>query len=129
TLPLLWLGLFFSFFDVFTNTQSSLIGAMLGYMILWSVFQIFKIVTGKEGMGFGDFKLLAALGAWLGWELLPQIILLSSLVGAITGIFMLITGLTRRQQPIPFGPYLAAAGWIALIWGHDINRLYLSSIQ
>ena len=129
TLPLLWLGLFFSFFDVFTDTQSSLIGAMLGYMILWSVFQIFKIVTGKEGMGFGDFKLLAALGAWLGWELLPQIILLSSLVGAITGIFMLITGLTKRQQPIPFGPYLAAAGWIALIWGHDINRLYLSSIQ
>lgn len=129
TLPLLWLGLFFSFFDVFTNTQSSLVGAMLGYMILWSVFQLFKMVTGKEGMGFGDFKLLAALGAWLGWELLPQIILMSSLVGAITGIFMLITGLTKRQQPIPFGPYLAAAGWIALIWGHDINRLYLSSIQ
>lgn len=129
TLPLLWLGLFFSFFDVFTNTQSSLVGAMLGYMILWSVFHIFKMVTGKEGMGFGDFKLLAALGAWLGWELLPQIILMSSLVGAITGIFMLITGLTKRQQPIPFGPYLAAAGWIALIWGHDINRLYLSSIQ
>lgn len=129
TLPLLWLGLLFSFFDVFTNTQSSLIGAMLGYMILWSVFQTFKMVTGKEGMGFGDFKLLAALGAWMGWELLPQIILLSSVVGAITGIFMLLTGLTQRQQPIPFGPYLAAAGWIALVWGHDINRLYLSSIQ
>lgn len=129
TLPLIWLGLLFSFFDVFTDTQSSLIGAMLGYMILWTVFQVFKIITGKEGMGFGDFKLLAALGAWLGWQLLPQIILLSSLVGAIAGIFMLITGLTKRQQPIPFGPYLAAAGWIALIWGQDINRLYLSSIQ
>ena len=129
TLPLLWLGLLISFFGVFSDTQSSLIGAMLGYMILWTVFQIFKIVTGKEGMGFGDFKLLAVLGAWLGWELLPQIILLSSVVGAVTGIFMLITGLTKRQQPIPFGPYLTAAGWIALMWGHDINRLYLSSIQ
>ena len=128
TLPLLWLGLLISFFDVFTDTQSSLIGAMLGYMILWTVFQIFKMVTGKEGMGYGDFKLLAALGAWLGWELLPQIILLSSVVGAVTGIFMLITGLTKRAQPIPFGPYLAAAGWIALMWGSDINRLYLSSI-
>lgn len=129
TLPLLWLGLLISFFDVFTDTQSSLIGAMLGYMVLWTVFQIFKLVTGKEGMGFGDFKLLAALGAWMGWELLPQIILLSSVVGAVTGIFMLITGLTKRQQPIPFGPYLAAAGWIALMWGSDINRLYLSYIQ
>ena len=129
TLPLLWLGLLISFFDIFTNTQSSLVGAMLGYMVLWTVFQVFKLVTGKEGMGFGDFKLLAALGAWLGWELLPQIILLSSVVGAVTGIFMLVTGLTKRQQPIPFGPYLAAAGWIALMWGDDINHLYLSSIQ
>jgi len=129
TLPLLWLGLLISFFNVFTDTKSSLVGAMLGYMILWSVFQIFKIVTGKEGMGFGDFKLLAALGAWVGWELLPQIILLSSVVGAVTGIFMLATGLTKRQQPIPLGPYLAVAGWIALMWGHDINHLYLSSIQ
>ncbi|MDH5611631.1 MAG: A24 family peptidase [Gammaproteobacteria bacterium] len=129
TLPLLWLGLLISFFNVFTDTESSLIGAILGYMILWTVFQIFKLVTGKEGMGFGDFKLLAALGAWMGWQLLPQIILLSSVVGAVTGIFMLITGLTKRQQPIPFGPYLAVAGWIALMWGHDINRLYLSSLQ
>lgn len=129
TLPLLWLGLLISFFGVFTDIQSSLIGAMLGYMILWTVYQLFKIVTGKEGMGFGDFKLLAALGAWLGWELLPQIILLSSVVGAVTGIVMLLTGATKRQQPIPFGPYLAVAGWIALMWGHDINRLYLSSLQ
>ncbi|MCW8830436.1 MAG: A24 family peptidase [Gammaproteobacteria bacterium] len=129
TLPLLWLGLLLSFFNVFTDTQSSLIGAMLGYMVLWTVFQVFRIVTGKEGMGFGDFKLLAALGAWMGWQLLPQIILLSSLVGAVTGIFMLLTGLTKRQQPIPFGPYLATAGWIALMWGEEINQLYLSSIQ
>ena len=129
TLPLLWVGLLISFFDVFTDTQSSLIGAMLGYMILWTVFQLFKLVTGKEGMGFGDFKLLAALGAWLGWHFLPQIILLSSVVGAVTGILMLVTGLTRRQQPIPFGPYLAVAGWIALMWGQDINRLYFSSLQ
>lgn len=129
TLPLLWLGLLISFFGVFTDIQSSLIGAMLGYMILWTVYQLFKIVTGKEGMGFGDFKLLATLGAWLGWELLPQIILLSSVVGAVTGIVMLITGVTKRQQPIPFGPYLAVAGWIALMWGDDINRLYLSSLQ
>ncbi|MDA3869158.1 MAG: A24 family peptidase, partial [Gammaproteobacteria bacterium] len=129
TLPLLWLGLLISFFGVFADIQSSLIGAMLGYMILWVVYQLFKIVTGKEGMGFGDFKLLAALGAWLGWELLPQIILLSSVVGAVTGIAMLITGVTKRLQPTPFGPYLAVAGWIALMWGHDINRLYLSSLQ
>lgn len=128
TLPLLWLGLLISFFDVFTDTQSSLIGAMLGYMILWIVFQVFKIVTGKEGMGFGDFKLLAALGAWLGWELLPQIILLSSVVGAITGIIMIIAGITKRQQAIPFGPYLAVAGWIALMWGDELNRLYLTSM-
>lgn len=129
TLPLLWLGLLISFFDVFTDTQSSLIGAMLGYMVLWVVFQLFKLVTGKDGMGFGDFKLLAALGAWLGWQFLPQVILLSSVVGAISGIFMLLTGLTKRSQPIPFGPYLAAAGWIALMWGDEINLLYLSSIQ
>lgn len=128
TLPLLWLGLLISFFDVFTDTQSSLIGAMLGYMVLWTVFHVFRIITGKEGMGFGDFKLLAALGAWMGWQLLPQIILLSSVVGAVTGILMVMTGLTKRQQPIPFGPYLAVAGWIALLWGEEINRLYLSSI-
>ncbi|MDH5710967.1 MAG: A24 family peptidase [Gammaproteobacteria bacterium] len=129
TLPLLWLGLLISFFSVFTDTNSSLIGAISGYMVLWTVFQLFKIVTGKEGMGFGDFKLLAALGAWLGWQLLPQIILLSSVVGAVTGIFMILTGLTKRQQPIPFGPYLAVAGWIAMMWGHKINQFYLTNIQ
>lgn len=129
TLPFLWLGLLISFFGIFTDMQSSLVGAMLGYMILWLVFHVFKLVTGKEGMGYGDFKLLAALGAWMGWQSLPQIILLSSAVGAISGILMLVTGITKKQQPIPFGPYLAAAGWIALIWGQDLNQLYLSYIQ
>jgi len=118
-----------SFFNIFTDTQSSLIGAMSGYLILWSVFQVFRMVTGKEGMGFGDFKLLAALGAWMGWTLLPMIILLSSVVGSIVGITMIVTGQAKRQQTIPFGPYLAVAGWIALLWGHEINQLYLSAIQ
>ncbi len=129
TLPLMWLGLLLSFFNIFTDTQSSLIGAMSGYLVLWGVFQIFRMVTGKEGMGFGDFKLLAALGAWMGWTLLPMIILLSSVVGSIIGVAMIIAGKSKRQQCIPFGPYLAVAGWIALLWGHEINQLYLSTIQ
>jgi leader peptidase (prepilin peptidase)/N-methyltransferase len=129
TLPLMWLGLLLSFFNIFTDIQSSLMGAMSGYLILWSVFQVFRMVTGKEGMGFGDFKLLAALGAWMGWTLLPMIILLSSVVGSIVGITMIITGQSKRQQPIPFGPYLAIAGWIALLWGHEINQLYMSTLQ
>lgn len=126
TLPLLWLGLFISLFDVFTDLNSSVIGAMAGYLILWSVYQLFKLLTKKEGMGFGDFKLLAALGAWVGYSYLPQIILLSSLVGSVAGITMLLIGKTRQQQPIPFGPYLAVAGWIALLWGDAINATYLS---
>jgi leader peptidase (prepilin peptidase)/N-methyltransferase len=126
TLPLLWLGILLSLFDVFTDLTSSVIGAMAGYMILWSVYQLFKLLTGKEGMGFGDFKLLAALGAWMGYSYLPQIILVSSVVGSVFGIGMLIIGKTRQQQPIPFGPYLAVAGWIALLWGETINTTYLS---
>ena len=126
TLPLLWLGIFLSLFDVFTDLTSSVIGAMAGYMILWSVYQLFKLLTGKEGMGFGDFKLLAALGAWMGYSYLPQVILVSSVVGSVFGIGMLIIGKTRQQQPIPFGPYLAVAGWIALLWGETINTTYLS---
>lgn len=129
TLPLLWLGLVVSTFDLFTDTTSSIVGAASGYMVLWLVFQSFKMITGKEGMGFGDFKLLAALGAWTGWSLLPQVILISSVVGSITGILMVITGLTKKQQPIPFGPYLAMAGWIALLWGNDINSYYLQQIN
>ena len=126
TLPLLWLGILLSLFDVFTDLTSSVIGVMAGYMILWSVYQLFKLLTGKEGMGFGDFKLLAALGAWAGYSYLPQIILVSSVVGSVFGIGMLIIGKTRQQQPIPFGPYLAVAGWIALLWGETINTTYLS---
>ena len=126
TLPLLWLGILLSFFDVFTDLTSSVVGAMAGYLILWSVYQLFKLLTGKEGMGFGDFKLLAALGAWIGYSYLPQIILVSSVVGSVFGISMLIIGKTKQQQPIPFGPYLAVAGWIALLWGEAINTAYLS---
>jgi len=126
TLPLLWAGISLSFFDIFTDLTSSVIGAIAGYLILWSVYQLFKLLTKKEGMGFGDFKLLAALGAWMGFSYLPQIILVSSVVGSITGISMLLIGKTKQQQPIPFGPYLAIAGWIALLWGETINTTYLS---
>lgn len=126
TLPLLWFGLFISFFDLFTDLKSSVIGAMAGYLILWSVYYLFKLLTKKEGMGFGDFKLLAALGAWAGFSYLPQIILISSVVGSVAGITMLLVGKTRQQQPIPFGPYLAVAGWIALLWGETINTAYLA---
>ena len=128
TLPLLWLGIILALFGLFTDLKSSVIGAVAGYMILWCVFQAFRIFTGKEGMGFGDFKLLGALGAWLGWELLPQVILLSSVVGAVFGILMLSTGKTSMQNKIPFGPYLALAGWVALIWGDELNRLYYSAL-
>ena len=127
TLPLLWLGLALSLFDVYTDTQASIIGAIAGYMVLWTIYQGFKLVTGKEGMGYGDFKLLALFGAWLGWQILPMIILLSSLVGAVIGITMIIFAKRDHNIPIPFGPYLAAAGWLALLWGNDINRLYLTS--
>ena len=129
TLPLLWLGLLFALFDTFAPLQDCVIGAIAGYGVLWLVFQLFRLVTGKEGMGYGDFKLLAALGAWTGWMMLPQIVLVSSIIGAVAGITMLITGRTRKQQPIPFGPYLALAGWIALLWGESINRAYLSTLQ
>lgn len=129
TLPLLWLGLIFALFDTYTSLQAGVIGAIAGYLVLWTVFHVFRLVTGKEGMGFGDFKLLAALGAWLGWALLPQIVLLSSVIGAIAGSIMLVTGKTRTQQPIPFGPYLALAGWIALLWGNEINQAYLVTLQ
>ena len=128
TLPLLWLGMIFALFQTYTSLQASVIGAIAGYLVLWTVFHLFKLVTGKEGMGFGDFKLLAAMGAWMGWAMLPQIILVSSVVGAIAGSIMLVTGKTRSQQPIPFGPYLAAAGWIALLWGQEINQAYLTNL-
>ena len=126
TLPLLWLGISFNLFNQFTTLEASVVGALAGYLSLWSVYQVFKLVTGKEGMGFGDFKLLAALGAWLGWSYLPAIILLSSLVGAVVGISLMLFRRHQSDIPIPFGPYLAAAGWIALIWGESINMAYLN---
>ncbi|MCL1142061.1 prepilin peptidase [Shewanella gaetbuli] len=128
TLPLLWLGLLINLNGVFASTTDALIGAAAGYLSLWSVFWLFKIITGKEGMGYGDFKLMAVFGAWLGWQMLPLIILLSSLVGAVVGITMIITKKLHSGKPIPFGPYIAAAGWIALIWGHDIINWYLGTL-
>jgi leader peptidase (prepilin peptidase) / N-methyltransferase len=128
TLPFLWIGLGLSMFGIFTDMQSAIIGAMAGYLSLWIIYQLFKIITGKEGMGYGDFKLLALFGAWLGWSKLPLIVMLSSLVGAIIGIIMIVSMGRDRQIPIPFGPYLAIAGWIAMLWGNDINSAYLTFI-
>ena len=128
TLPLLWLGLLFNLFGVYTDLQSAVIGAMAGYLSLWSVYWGFKLVTGKEGMGYGDFKLLAALGAWLGWEILPLTILLSSLVGAVFGITLIVLTRRGRNVPIPFGPYLATAGLIAFFWGKALTQIYLRLI-
>jgi len=125
TLPLLWLGLGFNLATTYVDLPSAVVGAMAGYLALWSVFWLFKLVTGKEGMGYGDFKLLAALGAWLGWQMLPSIILLSSLVGASVGISLIVFGRHGRNIPIPFGPYLAAAGGIALFWGNSLTERYL----
>lgn len=127
TLPMLWLGLFLSLFSIYTDSHASIVGAVAGYLSLWSVYHLFKLLTGKEGMGYGDFKLLAMLGAWMGWHFLPLIIILSSLVGAVIGIAMIVFRRRDAGQPIPFGPYLAVAGWLALIWGDAINRLYLDS--
>ncbi len=125
TLPLLWGGLLFNLSAVYVLLSSAVIGAVAGYVSLWLVYQLFKLTTGKEGMGYGDFKLFAALGAWLGWQSLPLIILLASLVGAVAGIsFIMFFGHDRRM-PIPFGPFLCAAGWIALMWGEPLTRLYL----
>jgi len=125
TLPLLWTGLLFNLFGVFTGLSSAVLGAVIGYLALWSVYWLFKLTTGKEGMGYGDFKLLAAMGAWLGWQMLPLIILLSSLVGAVVGITMIVALKHGRNIPIPFGPYLAGGGLIALFWGPTLTREYL----
>jgi leader peptidase (prepilin peptidase)/N-methyltransferase len=128
TLPLVWLGIAFNLFNTYTDLQSSVLGAIFGYLSLWLVFHLFKLITGKEGMGYGDFKLLAALGAWLGWQSLPLVILLSSAAGAVIGIFMIVSKLQERSQPIPFGPYLAIAGWIAMMYGEQLMALYLNKI-
>jgi leader peptidase (prepilin peptidase)/N-methyltransferase len=125
-LPFLWLGLLINLDNTFTDINSAVIGAAAGYLVLWSVYQLFKKLTGKEGMGYGDFKLLAMLGAWLGWQMLPVIIILSSFVGAVVGISLIVFKNHQRSQPIPFGPYLATAGWIALLWGAQINQAYLN---
>lgn len=128
TLPLLWGGLLFNLSGGFAPLADAVIGAMAGYLVLWSLYWAFKLLTGKEGMGYGDFKLLAALGAWLGWQALPIILLLSSLVGAIIGISLIALRKHHQGNPIPFGPYLAIAGWIALLWGDTITRWYLTTI-
>jgi len=131
-LPLMWIGLGMSLFSpmagastLFISPQDAIVGAMAGYLSLWTVYQLFKLVTGKEGMGYGDFKLLAALGAWLGWQQLPLIILMSAVVGAVVGILLMVLRRHERSVPIPFGPYLAAAGWIAMLWGDVITSSYL----
>lgn len=128
TLPLLWLGLIINLNHTFASPTDAIIGAAAGYLSLWSIFWLFKILTGKEGMGYGDFKLLAVFGAWLGWQMLPLVILLSSLVGAVVGITMIVSKRLKQGNPIPFGPYIAAAGWIALIWGQPIVDWYLSTL-
>jgi len=132
SLPLVWIGLMLSLFHrmagadtLFVDPKTAIVGALAGYLTLWSVYQLFRLMTGKEGMGYGDFKLLAALGAWLGWQLLPLIILLSAVVGAVIGISMIALRRQERNVPIPFGPYLAAAGWIAMLYGEQIVAGYL----
>jgi leader peptidase (prepilin peptidase) / N-methyltransferase len=132
SLPLVWIGLTLSLFHpmnasgpLFIDPKSAIAGALAGYLSLWSIYHLFLLITGKEGMGYGDFKLLAALGAWLGWTMLPVIILMSAVVGALTGIALIVTKRQERSVPIPFGPYLAAAGWIAMLWGQAIVAWYL----
>ncbi len=127
TLPLLWLGLAFNLGGVFVPLADAVLGAIVGYGILWSVYWLFKLVTGKEGMGYGDFKLLAALGAWLGWQAIPLVILLSSLVGAAVGLSLMVIKRRGREVPIPFGPYLAAAGLLGLLWGEQILAAWLGT--
>lgn len=124
TLPLLWLGVLVNMNDGFTDLHSAITGVMAGYLSLWSIYWCFKQITGKEGMGYGDFKLLAAIGAWLGWSMLPIVILFSSLVGAIAGVGLIIAAKLKKNIPIPFGPYLVGGAFIALFWGEKLNRAY-----
>lgn len=128
TLPLLWLGLLFNLSGTFVPLPEAVLGAVCGYLLLWSVYWLFKLATGKEGMGYGDFKLLAALGAWLGWQALPIIILLSSLVGAAVGLALMALSGRGKDVPLPFGPWLAAAGWLALLWGEAWMARYLGAV-
>ena len=128
TQPILWLGVAVSLFGIFVDPRSSIIGALSGYLSLWTVYWMFKLFTGKEGMGYGDFKLLALLGAWLGWQILPLTVLLSAAVGAVIGIALILLRRHEGGQPMPFGPYLAGAGWIALMWGNDLTNAYLGYV-
>ncbi len=125
TLPLLWLGLLFNSAGAFTDLKSAVIGAVAGYLSLWSVYWLFKLIVKKEGMGYGDFKLLAAIGAWFGWIMLPLVILLSSLVGAVVGVFLMVLAKRGRNVPMPFGPYLAGGALVALFWGQPLVSAYL----
>lgn len=128
TLPLIWAGLLVNMGGAFADLESAVIGAVAGYMTLWSVFWGYKLATGKDGMGYGDFKLLAAIGAWLGWKMLPVVILLSSFAGAIVGIALIVFARHGRNVPIPFGPYLVLGGLVALFWGEPLTRYYLQSL-
>ena len=125
-LPMLWLGLGLTLVPVFSMPEHAILGAIAGYLVLWSVFQLFKKLTGKEGMGYGDFKLLALFGAWLGWQFLPQIVLISTVLGSVVGLTLIALRKQDSQKPMPFGPFIAAAGWIALIWGSQINSTYMN---
>lgn len=125
TLPFLWIGITLALFGIFTSLHSSVVGAIAGYLSLWSVYHLFRLLTGKEGMGFGDFKLLAMLGAWQGWQFLPAIIILSSMVGAVLGSVLILLRGRDRNLPMPFGPFLAIAGWITLLWGDSLNQAYM----
>jgi len=127
TIPLMWAGILLSYWSVHTDLASSVAGAIAGYLALWTVYHLFRLLTGKEGMGYGDFKLLAALGAWMGWQMLPIVILFSSVVGAVVGLVLMGTGKLKKDKPMPFGPFIAAAGWIALIWGEQIIDFYSRS--
>jgi leader peptidase (prepilin peptidase)/N-methyltransferase len=127
TLPLLWVGLLFNLSATFTPLPDAVIGAAAGYLLLWLVYWGYRLVTGKEGMGYGDFKLLAALGAWLGWTMLPLIVLLSSAVGALVGVMLILLRGHQRDKPIPFGPFLALAGFIALLYGQEIMDLWMTA--
>lgn len=127
-LPLLWLGLIVNSFGLFTTLPDAMWGAVIGYLSLWSVFWLFKLATGKDGMGHGDFKLLALLGAWGGWQILPMTLLMSSLVGVFCGLILMRMRKAQASTPMPFGPYLAIAGWIALLWGGQITDFYLQSV-
>ena len=129
TIPLVWLGLLASYFGLFSTLDDAVVGAIGGYMSFWLIFQIHYRITGRQGLGYGDFKLLAALGAWLGWQALPMIVLLSSVVGILAAVVLMITGRLNTRGPISYGPFLAAAGWVALIWGDAITSGYLKLIH